>query len=360
MEWLLADDLAVVLSESFRNAAEGTAAPRRPLAGLGEPEEAELPDGTVTFAFTDIEGSTRLWETQPAAMARSLVLHNETLHAAFGHHGGAVFSTMGDGMAVAFSSAAEAVRAALEAQRALMAAPWPPNTGVLKVRMGLHTDEAVLRHGQAVLRVLGEYVNRPLNRCARLMAAAHGGQTLLLDATEALVRSQLPEGADLLDLGEHRLRDLVGRMHIFQLVHPDLPGAFPALRTLDAFPGNLPLQVSSFIGRTRELEQTAAALGKARMVTLTGVGGVGKTRLALQVAEQVLPRFDDGAWLCELAPIRDAAGVDDAVAAVFSGPPGAARAPAMHWSSSCATRSCCWCSTTVSICCRGRSAGHGP
>ena len=317
LERLLADDLAVVLSESFRGAAEGTAAPRRSSAGPGEPGEAELPAGTVTFAFTDIEGSTRLWETEPAAMARSLVLHNETLHAAFGHHGGAVFSTMGDGMAVAFSSAAGAVRAALEAQRALMAAPWPAETGVLKVRMGLHTDEAVLRHGQAVLRD-GQYVNRPLNRCARLMAAAHGGQILMSDATGALVRSQLPDGASLLDLGEHHLRDLAGRMHIFQLVHPDLPGAFPVLRTLDAFPGNLPLQVSSFIGRARELKQTAAALGESRVVTLIGVGGVGKTRLALQVAEQVLPRFGDGAWLCELAPIRDAAGVDDAVAAVFS------------------------------------------
>jgi predicted ATPase/class 3 adenylate cyclase len=317
LERLLADDLAVVLSESFRGAAEGTAPPRRSPAEPGEPGEVELPAGTVTFAFTDIEGSTRLWETEPTAMARSLVLHNETLHAAFGHHGGAVFSTMGDGMAVAFSSAAGAVRAALEAQRALMAAPWPTETGVLKVRMGLHTDEAVLRHGQAVLRD-GQYVNRPLNRCARLMAAAHGGQILMSDATEALVRSQLPDGATLLDLGEHRLRDLAGRMHIFQLVHPDLPGAFPVLRTLDAFPGNLPLQVSSFIGRGRELKQTAAALGEARVVTLIGVGGVGKTRLALQVAEQVLPRFGDGAWLCELAPIRDAAGVDDAVAAVFS------------------------------------------
>ena len=310
LERLLADDLAVVLSESFRSAAEGTAAPRRSPAGPGEPGEAELPDGTVTFAFTDIEGSTRLWETEPTAMARSLALHNQTFHAAFGHHGGVVFSTMGDGMAVAFSSAAGAVRAALDAQRALMAAPWPAETGVLKVRIGLHTDEAVLSDGQ--------YANRPLNRCARLMAAAHGGQTLMSDATEALVRSQLPDGATLLDLGEHRLRDLAGRMHIFQLVHPDLPGAFPALRTLDAFAGNLPLQVSSFIGRARELKQTAAALGEARVVTLIGVGGVGKTRLALQVAEQVLPRFGDGAWLCELAPIRDASGVDDAVAAVFS------------------------------------------
>ena len=310
LERLLVDDLAVVLSESFRGAAEGTAAPRRSPAGPGEPGEAELPAGTVTFAFTDIEGSARLWETEPAAMARALVLHNETLHAAFGHHGGVVFSTMGDEMAVAFSSAAGAVRASVEAQRALMAAPWPAETGVLKVRMGLHTDEVALSDGQ--------YASAPLRRCARLMAAAHGGQILMSDATEALVRSQLPDGATVLDLGEHRLRDLAGRVHIFQLVHPDFPGAFPALRTPDAFPGNLPLQVSSFIGRARELGQTAAALGEARVVTLIGVGGVGKTRLALQVAGQVLPRFGDGAWLCELAPIRDAAGVDGAVAAVFS------------------------------------------
>src|SRR5262249_51382080 len=185
----------------------------------------------------------------------------EELPAAFGHTGGVVLSAMGDGMAVAFSSAAGAVRAALEAQRALMAAPWPAETGVLKVRIGLHTDEAVLRDGQ--------YVSWPLNRCARLMAAAHGGQILMSDVTEALVRSQLPDGATLLDLGKHRLRDLAGRMHIFQLVHPDLPGAFPALRTLDAFPGNLPLQVSSFIGHARELRQTAAALGEARVVTLS-------------------------------------------------------------------------------------------
>jgi predicted ATPase/class 3 adenylate cyclase len=264
----------------------------------------------VTFLCTGVDGSTRLWETEPGAMARSVALYDEALHAAFGHHGGVVFSAMGDGMAVAFSSAAAAVRAVLEAQRALMTAPWPTQTGVLKVRMGLHTDEAVLNNGQ--------YASAPLNRCARLMAAAHGGQILLSDAAEALVRSQLPDGATLVDLGEHRLRDLAGRMRIFQLAHPDLPGAFPALRLLDAFPGNLPLQVSSFIGRARELKQTAAALDEARVVTLTGVGGVGKTRLALQAAGQVLPRFGDGAWLCELAPIRDAAGVADAIAAVFS------------------------------------------
>jgi class 3 adenylate cyclase/tetratricopeptide (TPR) repeat protein len=202
-------------------------APHPSLAEPREPREAELPD---------IEGSTRLWETESAAMTLSLSLHNETLHAAFEHHGGALVSAMGDGIAVAFSSAVGAVRAALEAQRGLRAAPWPAGTGMLNVRMGLHTDEAVLRHG--------EYLNQPLNRCARLMAAAHGGQILLSDVTEALVRSELPEGVTLLDLGEHRLRDLVGKMHIFQLVHPDLPRAFPALRTLDAIPNNLPIQLT--------------------------------------------------------------------------------------------------------------------
>ena len=307
LERLLTDDLAILLSERFRGATEGSGGSP---AGPGEPAEAELPSGTVTFLFTDIEGSTRLWENEPSAMARSLALHDEALRAAFERNGGVVFSTMGDGMAVAFSSVVGAARAALDAQQDLLAAAWPPETGVLKVRMGLHTDSAELRDGQ--------YVNAPLNRCARLTAAAHGGQILVSDATEALVRSELPEGAALLDLGEHLLRDLAEPMHIFQIVHPDLPHGFPALRSLDAVSGNLPLPVSSFIGRAHEIEQTAAALNEERLVTLIGVGGVGKTRLALQVAQEVLPRFGDGAWLCELAPIRDGEGVADAVAAVFS------------------------------------------
>src|SRR2546429_1620861 len=303
LERLLADDLAVVLSESFRSAAEGTAAVRRSPTSPGEPGEAELPDGTVTFAFTDIEGSTRLWETEPTAMARSLVLHNETLHAAFGRHGGVVFSTMGDGMAVAFSSAAGAVRAALEAQRALMAAPWPAGTGALKVRMGLHTDEAVLRHGQAVLRH-GQYVNRPLNRCARLMAAAHGGQILLSDATEALVRSELPGGATLVDLGEHRLRDLVGSMHIYQLVHSDLPRAFPALRSLDAIPNNLPIQLTEIVGRQAELAEAEQLLTRTRLLTILAPGGTGKTRFAIQAAADIAAEFSDGVFFISLADIR--------------------------------------------------------
>jgi class 3 adenylate cyclase len=280
--------------------------------GSGAMSPGELPTGTVTFVFTDIEGSTRLWETEPAAMARSLVLHNETLHAAFARHGGVVFSTMGDGMAVAFSSAAGAVRAALEAQRALTAARWPAGTGVLKVRMGLHTDEAVLRHGQEVLRH-GQYVNRPLNRCARLMAAAHGGQILLSDATEALVRSQLPGGATLLDLGEHRLRDLAGSMHIFQLVHPDLPRAFPALRSLDAIPNNLPIQLTELVGRQAELAEAEQLLTRTRLLTILAPGGAGKTRFAIQAAADIAAEFPDGVFFISLADIRSDLDVVQAV-----------------------------------------------
>jgi predicted ATPase/class 3 adenylate cyclase len=312
LERLLADDLAVLLSESFAGAAVGAGTPGVSPVEAGE---ADLPAGTVTFLFTDIEGSTRRWESVPEAMARSLALHDQTLRAAFSHHGGVVYSTMGDGMAVAFASAAGAVRAVLEAQRALLAAPWPDQTGMLQVRMGLHTDEAVLRDGQ--------YANRPLNRCARLMAAAHGGQILLSGATAALVRSELPDGATLIDLGEHQLRDLAGRMHIFQLAHPDLPQEFPALRLLEKFPGNLPVQVSSFIGREGELEQAAAVLGQARLVTLTGPGGVGKTRLAVAVGERLGDRFAAGVVFVPLASVTDPglvlAGVARAVGAGLGG-----------------------------------------
>jgi predicted ATPase/class 3 adenylate cyclase len=293
LERLLADDLAVLLSESFHGAMVGAGVSP---AGADEGAEADLPTGTVTFLFTDIEGSTRLWETEPDAMAQALALYDDTLRAAFGHHGGVVYSAMGDGMAVVFSSAAGAARAVLEAQRALLTASWPAGTGALKVRMGLHTDEAVLRDGL--------YANRPLNRCARLMAAAHGGQVLVSGATAALVRPELPGGATLIDLGEHRLRDLPSAIRIFQLAHPDLPREFAALRLRDAVAGNLPVQVSSFIGRERELEQTAAALGQDRLVTLTGPGGVGKTRLAAAAAERIHDRFAGMAFV-PLAAVTD-------------------------------------------------------
>jgi hypothetical protein len=177
--------------------------------------------------------------------------------------------------------------------------------------MGLHTGEARVRGGDHV-----DYA--PINRCARVRAAGRGGQVLLTGATRELVAGRLGSGFGLKELGEFRLRDLAEPELIYQLTHPDLQVDFPPIRTVAERAGNLPLQVSSFIGRGRELEHTAAALGEARLVTLTGAGGVGKTRLALQLAGQVADRFRDGVWLCDLAPVRDPAAVDDAVATVFA------------------------------------------
>jgi len=261
---------------------------------------AELPTGTVTFLFTDIEGSTRLWQESSAAMQVAVARHDELLRSAIEGHDGVVFSTSGDGMAAAFQAASSAVAGALEAQRNLREEEWPPEAPI-RVRMGLHTGEAQQREG--------DYFGTPLNRTARLMEVGHGGEVLCSAATAALVEAEVP----LIDLGEHRLRDLDRPLRVFQLGEGD----FPPLRSLDAFPGNLPLQVSSFIGRDRELTRVTKALDEARVVTLTGVGGVGKTRLALQVAAEVLPRFQEGAWLVDLASVRDPDGVVDAAALVF-------------------------------------------
>jgi predicted ATPase/class 3 adenylate cyclase/tetratricopeptide (TPR) repeat protein len=303
LERLLADDLAVLLSESFAGAA----------AGPGGGMEAELPAGTVTFLLTDIEGSTRLWESVPAAMEVALERHNRLVTGVIEGHGGVVVTSRGEGDSffAVFASAVAAVEAAGACQLALNAEAWPERA-VLRVRMGLHTGEAHVQDG--------DYVDHaPINRCARVKAAGHGGQVLVTKTTYDLVEGRLGGGRfGLKRLGEVRLRDLAEPELIYQLTHPDLPSDFPPLVTLTERTGNLPLQVSSFIGRELQLEQTTAALGEARLVTLTGPGGVGKTRLALQAAGQALPRFGDGAWLCELAPIREPAGVDDAVAGVFS------------------------------------------
>ncbi len=268
----------------------------------------EPPSGTVTFLFTDIEGSTRLWEQHPRAMSAALARHDAILVDAVQSVGGHVVKTTGDGLFAAFRSAESAVTAALAAQRLLAGAAWNP-TCELRVRMGLHSGDAEFRGG--------DYHGPAVNRAARLTSAGHGGQVLVSGATAQLVMNRLPDGAELMALGEHRLRDLGQPEVLYQLCHPDLARRFPPLRTLDAFPGNLPLQVSSFIGRERELSRIIAALHEARAVTLTGVGGVGKTRLALQAAAKVLPRFREGAWLVELAPVRDPDGVPSALATVF-------------------------------------------
>jgi predicted ATPase/class 3 adenylate cyclase len=308
LERLLADDLAVLLSESFAGAAASAGGPGVSATGRSQP--AELPTGTVTFLLTDIEGSTRLWETVPDAMDPALEQHNRVLTEMIEVHGGVVITSRGEGDSffAVFPSAVSAVEAAGACQLRLGTEAWPAGAA-LRVRMGLHTGEA------HVLK--GDYVDHaPINRCARVKAAAHGGQVLVTKATRDLVGGRLGGGFGLKRLGEFRLRDLAEPELIYQLTHVGLAVEFPPLKTVHV--GNLPLPVSSFIGRTRELEQTAAALDQARVVTLTGPGGVGKTRLAVQAAGQVLPRFADGAWLAELALVRDPAGVDDAVAAVFS------------------------------------------
>jgi predicted ATPase/class 3 adenylate cyclase len=269
---------------------------------------SELPTGTVTFLFTDLEGSSRLWEEYPEAMKGALARHDVILRDAVGDHGGQVVKTTGDGVHAVFGRAEDAVAAAVEAQRAVDAERWP-EPGRLRVRMGLHTGTAESRDG--------DYFGPALNRAARLTALAHGGQALVSQATEAVVRDALAGGVELEDLGEHRLRDLSRPERVFQLVHPDLPREFPPLRSLVAVPGNLPVQVTSFVGREGELERVAYELENGAIITLTGVGGVGKTRLALEVAVAVLPNFRDGGWLCELAGVRDAEAVPDAVVDVF-------------------------------------------
>jgi len=268
----------------------------------------KLPTGTVTFLFTDLEASTRLWEQHPGAMQAALARHDALLTEAVAKHGGQVVKSTGDGLHAVFATADAGMAAAVAGQRALGAEPWGP-TGELRVRMGLHTGVAEQRGG--------DYFGPVLNRAARLMAVAHPGQVLCSQATADLVRDALPSSVDLVELGRHRLRDLARPEVVFQVTHPDLPGEFPSLRSLDAFPGNLPTQRTALIGRSRELVRLAGVLEQHRLVTLTGVGGVGKTRLAVQLAADVLDRFPDGAWLVGLASIRDPTLVPSAAAAAL-------------------------------------------
>ncbi len=257
---------------------------------------AKRPTGTVTFLFTDIEGSTRLWEQHPVTMQSAVAQHDTILHGAVEERGGYVVKTTGDGLFAAFAVADHALAAALAAQHALVAATWN-DTGPLRVRMGLHTGPAQERDG--------DYFGPALNRTARLMAVGHGGQILLSLPTYELVRDHLPEGVTLRDLGEQRLKDLTRPEHVYQIVAADLPGDFPPLKTLDVRPNNLPAQPTAFIGREAELSVVKKLLLRddARLVTLTGPGGTGKTRLGLQVAADLMDQFEDGVYFVDLAPI---------------------------------------------------------
>src|SRR5215216_1933888 len=255
------------------------------------------PTGTVTFLFTDIEGSTKLAQQFPDEMPALLARHHEILHQAIEAQNGYVFQIIGDAFCVAFHSANEALHTALSVQKLLHAEPWSPAS--IKVRMGIHT-------GAAQLNDQDQYTGyASLALTQRIMSAGHGGQILLSGATRELVRDTLPADADLLDLGERRLKDLLRPEHIYQLNAAALPTTFPPLKTLEAFPNNLPTQLTTFIGREREIADIKQALGSHRLVTLTGSGGTGKTRLSLQVAADLLEKFEQGVWLVELAPLTD-------------------------------------------------------
>ena len=260
-----------------------------------------LPSGTVTFLFTDIEGSTKLAQQYPDAMPALLARHHEILHQSIQAQNGHVFQIIGDAFCAAFHTAPEAFKAALAAQRDLVCEPWNPAN--IKVRMGIHTGAA---QAGAIEDRAGGYVGYlTLTRVQRVMSIAHGGQILLSNSTAELVRGEMPEHVSLRDMGEHNLKGLVTPDHLWQPLAPDLPSDFPALQSLKTIPNNLPVQLTSFIGREKELAEIKQSLAEHRLVTLTGSGGAGKSRLSLQVATDSLDRFPNGIWLVELAPLAD-------------------------------------------------------
>jgi predicted ATPase/class 3 adenylate cyclase len=259
---------------------------------------AEQPEAAYTFLFTDIVGSTRLWEDHPDEMGTALARHNELLRRAIDQHAGSIFKTMGDGVYSSFHDGGDALAAAIAAQRSLGAEPWPSGLGI-RVRMGLHSGVCAEQEG--------DFFGPVINRTSRLHATAHGGQVVLSEATAGLVRHQLPEGAALRDLGQHRLKDLGRPERIFELMAPGLETGFPPLQSLESpdLPNNLPEQVSTFIGRETELAEIRQLIERGRLVTLVGAGGAGKTRLALQVAAEMVDGSGGGVWYVELATISD-------------------------------------------------------
>jgi predicted ATPase/class 3 adenylate cyclase/Tfp pilus assembly protein PilF len=257
---------------------------------------SNLPSGTVTFLFTDIEGSTRLLQQLGEKFATLLAEHQQLLREACETHNGSVAGTQGDSFFVAFPRAVDAIHAVVQSQHALAAQRWPDDVSV-RVRMGLHT-------GESQISSLG-YVGLDVHRAARIAAAAHGGQVLLSQTTYELIRSELPDGVTVRDIGEHRLKDLRQPKHLYQLVIRGLPSDFPPLKSLDASLNNLPIQLTSFIGREKEITEIKQAISEHRLVTLIGPGGSGKTRLALQVAAEMIEQFRAGVFFVALEPITD-------------------------------------------------------
>lgn len=258
-----------------------------------------LPTGTVTFLLTDVEGSTRLWEENAASMRHAMTRHDHLLARCLAAHRGRQVESgrEGDSVMAVFARATEAIACTVELQRSFLRERWPAGAS-LRIRIALNSGEAELRSGH--------YYGQAVYRCARLLGCAHGGQVLLSQSTRELVLDSLPAGASLLDLGSHRLKDLDRPEWVYQVVHPELEADFPLLRSLDAYRHNLPAQASSFIGREHEIADVKRALSVQRLLTLTGTGGSGKTRLALQAAADVLDSFPDGVWVIDLAPVADA------------------------------------------------------
>ena len=276
-------------------------------------QSAGIPSGVVTLLFTDIVGSTRLWEAEPAEMAPALRRHDDLIRTAIEDAGGYVFKTVGDAFCAAFWTAEAAVAAAVAGQLALGAQAWPTSRP-LRVRMGLHTGACEERNG--------DYFGPVVNRVARLEAVAHGGQIVLSGTTAELVASSLTGGITLRDLGLHRLKDLGSPEQVFQVEGPSLTAVFPPLASLDnpELPNNLPSVVNAFVGRERELAEVRALVETSRVVTLTGAGGSGKTRLALQAAVELIDTIADGVWFIELAPVTDGGQISAVVAAVLGLP----------------------------------------
>lgn len=300
---ILDDELGIEPNPALRELETAILQQRPSLAG---PPAARTLSETVAFLFTDIQASTRRWEGDTDAMAADLARHDELLTAACAEWSGDAFTHTGDGLCMAFATVADAVGAAVAGQRALLAERgW--RTGELRVRMAVHAGAAQTRDGN--------YFGPTLNRTARLMSTAWGGQVVCSATAAQLAVDQLPDGISLRDLGEHRLADLTREERVFQVLHPELPADFPPLRTSGGARRSLPAQLTSFIGRAGELAELVALLDRTRLVTLAGPGGAGKTRLSLAAAERVADAFPDGAWFVDLAPVRDPAMLPQAVAA---------------------------------------------
>jgi len=276
---------------------EPPAQPASPGHGAPAGTPRPLPAGTVTFLFTDIEGSTALITRLGSAYEPLLEAHRGILRAAFDADGGVEIQTEGDAFFVVFASASAAAAACIAAQRVLVAYPWPSDSRI-RVRMGLHTGEATPTPD-------GDYTSLEVHRAARIAAAGHGGQVLVSETTRALVSGMLPADVTIRDLGEHRLKDLRPE-RLSQLVAAGLPADFPPIRSLDRRPNNLPTQLTSFVGRDDDLATTLLLLDASRLLTLTGPGGIGKTRLALQLAAAAADRYPDGIWFVPLEPLREA------------------------------------------------------